>query len=149
MVALQLPGQKLAKLAAFLSCRAETVPAERMVAKIVANSVVLAIFLTMCKSSFQLKSRMMPRLGVPCYFFGGLTGPGSLTHPPVVPVRISQMQPPLQCTVVLHAPLQTESKLADVRSCRAETVPAQRTAVAMAASNVFLIVFPMVHSPFQ
>jgi hypothetical protein len=82
------------------------------------------------------------------YFFGGLSGPGSLTHPPVVPVRISQIQPPLQCTVVLHAPLQTGSKLAGVRSCRAETVPAQRTAVAIAASNVFLIVLFMVHSPF-
>jgi hypothetical protein len=68
MVALQLPGQKLAKLVAFLSCRAETVPAERMVAKMVANSVILAIFLTMCKSSFQLKSRMMPRLGVRAIF---------------------------------------------------------------------------------
>jgi hypothetical protein len=56
MVALQLPGQKPANPVSFLSCRAETVPAERMVAKMVANSVVLAIFLTMCKSSFQLKS---------------------------------------------------------------------------------------------
>jgi hypothetical protein len=83
------------------------------------------------------------------YFFGGLSGPGSLTHPPVVPVRISQMQAPLQCTVVLHAPLQTGSKLADVRSCRAETVPAQRTAPAIAARNVLLILLLMIHSPFQ
>ena len=56
MVALQLPGQKPATLVSFRSCRAETVPAERMVAKMVANSVVLAIFLTMCKRSFHSKA---------------------------------------------------------------------------------------------
>ena len=59
------------------------------------------------------------------------------------------MQPPVQCTVALHAPLQTGSKLAGVVSCRAETVPAQRTAVAIAARNVFLIFLLMVHSPFS
>ncbi|MGC2745552.1 MAG: hypothetical protein WA672_20470 [Candidatus Angelobacter sp.] len=37
------------------------------------------------------------------YFAGGLTRPGSLTHPPVVPLGISQIQPLLQCTVALHA----------------------------------------------
>jgi hypothetical protein len=68
MVALQLPGQKPATLVSFLSCRAETVPAERIEAKMVANSAVLAIFLTMCKSSFQLKSRMIPGLGVRAIF---------------------------------------------------------------------------------
>ncbi len=52
MVALQLPGQKPAKLVSFLSCRAETVPAERMVAKMVANSVILAIFLIISKTPF-------------------------------------------------------------------------------------------------
>jgi hypothetical protein len=59
------------------------------------------------------------------------------------------MQPPLQCTVALHAPLQTGSRLVGVRSCRAETVPAQRTAIAIAARNVFLIALLMIHSPFQ
>jgi hypothetical protein len=66
----------------------------------------------------------------------------------VVPLKIWQMQGPLQWTVVLHVPLQTGSKLAGVRSCRAEIVPAQRTAAAIAARNVFLIVLPMIHSPF-
>jgi hypothetical protein len=84
----------------------------------------------------------------PSYFTGFLTGPGSLTHPPVVPVRISQMQAPLQCTVVLHAPLQTGSRLACVRSCRAETVPAQRTAAAIPVKIKFLIVLPIVLSHF-
>jgi hypothetical protein len=59
------------------------------------------------------------------------------------------MQPPVQCTVVLHAPLQTGSRFVGVRSCRAETVPAQRTAMAIAARNVFLIVLLMIDSPFQ
>lgn len=59
------------------------------------------------------------------------------------------MHAPLQGMVALHVPLQTGSKLARVRSCRAETVPAQRTAVAIAARNVFLIVLLMIHTPFQ
>src|SRR5438270_2179012 len=89
--------------------------------------------------------------GTSCYsyFFGGLAGPGSLTHPPVVPVSISQMQPPLQCTVVLHAPLQTGSKLAGVRSCRAETVPAHRTAMIIAANEKLWMVFLMINPLFQ
>src|SRR5579864_166616 len=71
----------------------------------------------------------------------GLTGPGSLTHPPVVPVSISQMQPPVQGFVALQVPRQTGSTDAWVRNWRAETVPAQSTAVKMTASNVFLMVF--------
>jgi len=90
----------------------------------------------------------MPRHPLPNYFFGGLSGPGSLTHPPVVPVKIWQMQPPLQGMVALQVPLQTGSKLPRVRSCRAETVPAQRTAMANAARNVFLIVLLMIHASF-
>jgi hypothetical protein len=37
-----------------------------------------------------------------------------------------------------------------LRSCRAETVPALRTAAIIAASNIFLIAFLfMIHSPFR
>ena len=43
---------------------------------------------------------------------GGLTGPGSLTHPPVVPLRISQRQPPKQGLDALHVPRQAGSMLA-------------------------------------
>ena len=50
--------------------------------------------------------------------------------------------------VALHLPLQTGSKLARVRSCRAETVPAPRTAMANAAKNAFLIVLLMIHFSF-
>src|SRR4051794_38631347 len=127
--------------ACLCNCRAETVPAHRTVIIRAAKSVAL-LFLPMLVP-FEKKHRT-PRHPLPNYFTGFLTGPGSLTHPPVVPVRISQMQAPLQCTVVLHAPLQTGSRLACVRSCRAETVPAQRTAAAIPVKIMFLIVLPIV-----
>jgi len=90
-------------------------------------------------------------MGISCssYFFGGLTGPGSLTHAPEVPVNIWQMQPPLQGTVALHVPLQTGSKLVGVRSCRAETVPAQRTAMIIAANEKFWMAFLMMCPSFN
>jgi len=58
------------------------------------------------------------------------------------------MQAPLQGLVALQVPLHAGSRLAGVRSCRVETVPAQRTAVAIAARNVFLIILLMIHSSF-
>jgi hypothetical protein len=58
------------------------------------------------------------------------------------------MQAPLQGIVALHVPLQAGIRLAGVRSCRAEIVPAQRTAMAIAARNVFLIVFLIFTSSF-
>ena len=64
-------------------------------------------------------------------------------------MNIWQMQGPLQWTVVLHVPLQTGNKLAGVRSCRAETVPAQKTAIMMAANERFWMVFLMICSSFQ
>lgn len=143
-VALQRPLQTPITPGCLCNCRAETVPAHRTVITSAAKNAAL-IFLPMIRSPFRRKDG--GRHSLPSYFFGGLSGPGSRTHPPVVPVRISQMQAPLQCTVALHAPLQTGSRLAGVRSCRAETVPAQRTAMAIAARNVFLIVLLMVHSP--
>jgi hypothetical protein len=39
--------------------------------------------------------------------------------------------------------------VASLRNCRAESVPAQSTAVTMAASNVDLIVFVFMISPFK
>jgi hypothetical protein len=50
--------------------------------------------------------------------------------------------------VALHRPLHTPISPGLLCSCRAETVPAQRTAVAIAARNVFLIVLLMIHSSF-
>jgi hypothetical protein len=86
----------------------------------------------------------MPRHPLPSYFAGGRSGPGSLTHPPVVPLKIWQMQGPLHGLVALHVPLQNGSKLEGVRRCWAETVPAQRTAMVSAANEKFWIIFFMI-----
>jgi hypothetical protein len=83
------------------------------------------------------------------YFFGGLTGPGSLTHAPEVPVNIWQMQGPLQGLVALHVPVQVGSRLGFFCNCRAETVPAQRTAMIIAANEKFWMVFLMICPSFQ
>jgi hypothetical protein len=37
---------------------------------------------------------------------------------------------------MLQVPLQVSDALASIRNCRAETVPAQRTAVSMSAGNI-------------
>ena len=147
-VALQRPLQTPITPGCLCNCRAETVPAHRTVITRAAKSVAL-ILLPMIRSPFKQKSSGCRGIRFPSYFFGGLSGPGSLTHPPVVPLKIWQMQGPLHGLVALHVPTQAGNSLADVCNCRAETVPAQRTAVAIAAKNVFLIVLLMVHSPFQ
>jgi hypothetical protein len=83
------------------------------------------------------------------YFVFGLAAGGSCAQKPVVcPLSIQQVQRPPQCTVALHVVPQAPGKaLVSVFNCRAEIVPAQRTAVAIAAMNVFLIVLLMIHSP--
>jgi hypothetical protein len=55
-VALQVVPQEGIDLAGVLNCPAETVPANRTVATIAANSVVLPIFLTMVRVSFPYKA---------------------------------------------------------------------------------------------
>jgi hypothetical protein len=132
-------------LGVFRNCRAETVPAHKTPLTSAARNAVLIIFVPMIALLHDVGWRQA-NCG---YFAVGRSGPGSLTHPPVVPLKIWQMQAPLQGLVALHVPLQNGSKLDGVRSCRAETVPAQRTAVASAARNVFLIVLLMIHSSFQ
>ncbi len=147
-VALQRPLQTPIRAGCLCNCRAETVPAHRTVITRAAKSVAL-IFLPMIALLSSKRAADAEASAFPNYFFGGLSGPGSLTHPPVFPLNIWQRQGPLQWTVVLHVPLQTGSRLAGVCNCRAETVPAQRTAAAIAASNVFLIVLLIIHSPFS
>ena len=147
MVALHRPLHTPISPGLLCNCRAETVPAHRAVITRAAKSVAL-VFLPMI-ALLKAKEQRMPRHPLPSYFFGGLSGPGSLTHPPVVPIRISQRQPPVQGFIALHVPRQTGSRLACFCNCRAETVPAQRTAVAITARNAFLIVLLMIHSPFQ
>src|SRR5437868_5833927 len=85
------------------------------------------------------------------YFFGGLTGPGSLTHAPVMgcdeqngwPVSMGtiQRQPVWQGLVALQPPPQVAEPFASLRNCRAETVPAQRTPMTSAVKNIDLIFF--------
>jgi hypothetical protein len=52
-----------------------------------------------------------------------------------------QKQPLAQGRVALQVPPHVVPLWVWSRNCRAETVPAQRTAVTMAASNVVLMVF--------
>jgi hypothetical protein len=64
-----------------------------------------------------------------------------------VSIRTTQMQPVLQGLVALQPPPQVANPVASIRSCRAETVPAQRTAAAIAVKTMFLIVLRMVRPP--
>jgi hypothetical protein len=77
----------------------------------------------------------------PCYFAGDWSPVGCDEQNPVVDSRgKAQMQPLEHCSELLQAPRQAKP-LASVRNWRAETVPAQRTAVTNVASNVFLKIF--------
>jgi hypothetical protein len=59
------------------------------------------------------------------------------------------MQPLAHCVEEVQLPRQAKP-VALLRSCRAETVPALRTAAIIAASKIFLIAFLfMIHSPFR
>jgi hypothetical protein len=57
----------------------------------------------------------------------------------------TQEQAPLQGWVALQRPLQTPISPALLCNCRAETVPAHRTAVTIAASNVDVIFLLMIN----
>jgi len=146
MVALHRPLHTPISPGLLCNCRAETVPAHKTVITRATESVAL-VFLPMVALLSSKRART-PRHPLPSYLFGGLTGPGSLTHPPVVPLKIWQMQGPLQGLVALHVPVHAGNSLAFICSCRAETVPAQRTAVAIAARNMFFNLLLMIHSSF-
>src|SRR5690242_4946047 len=97
MVALHRPLHTPISPGLLCNCRAETVPAHRTVITRATKSVAL-VFLSMI-APFKQKSSGCRGHPLASYFFGGLSGPGSLTHPPVVPLKIWQMQGPLQWTV--------------------------------------------------
>jgi hypothetical protein len=59
------------------------------------------------------------------------------------------MQPVLQGLFAPQLPPQVAEVFASMRNWRAETVPAQRTAVTMAASDMDLIVLIFMISPFK
>jgi len=75
------------------------------------------------------------------YFLGDATPAGRVVQNAVNGVVKEQKQPVAQGRVALHVPPQVVEPGAPFRNCRAETVPAQSTAVTIAASNVFLTVF--------
>jgi hypothetical protein len=59
------------------------------------------------------------------------------------------MHAPLQGFVALQVPVQAGNRLDFFCNCRAETVPAQRTAIITAANEKFWIVFLMICPSFQ
>jgi hypothetical protein len=81
------------------------------------------------------------------YFFGDATPASFVVQNPVVGVVKEQTHPAVaHGWVKLQVPPQVMvvNPFTPLRSCRAETVPAQRTAVMIAASNVFLIALPII-----
>jgi hypothetical protein len=63
----------------------------------------------------------------------------------VVGVVKEQTQPAVaQGRVALQVPPQVGTVAATLRNCRAETVPAQRTATEIAVRNIFSILLPMI-----
>jgi len=142
---LQLPLHAAKPLLSVRNWRADTVPAHSTAVTIAVMNVDLSIFLPMIAPSSNGDTEQCPRGVHSIGFFGGFTGPGSLTHAPDVPLKIWQMQAPLQGFVALQVPVQVGSRLDFFCNWRAETVPAQRTAVTMAIKNVFLIVFLIIN----
>jgi hypothetical protein len=89
------------------------------------------------------KEQRMPRHPLPGYFFGGTTPPSFVVQNAVNGVVKEQTQPLVaQGWVALQVPPQV-NPLAPLRNCRAETVPAHRTATAITASDRFWIFFLM------
>jgi hypothetical protein len=139
-----VPVQAGNSLGFVCSCRAETLPAHKTAAIEIASDAFLMA------SMFMIISFLIGNRSLSPYFNTVAPGMGC-DEQNVLPVsiRTTQMQPVLQGLVALQPPPQLANPLVSVRSCRAETVPAQRTAVTITARNVFFIVFlPMIHLPF-
>jgi hypothetical protein len=82
------------------------------------------------------------------YFVCDCNPAGRTVQNAVVGVVKEQKQPVAQGWMELHLPLHVVGAWATVRNWLAETVPAQRTAAAIAERIVFLIVLLMIHSSF-
>src|SRR5262249_32278152 len=63
-----------------------------------------------------------------------------------VSIRTMQRHPVRQGWVLSHPPPHEAKPLASIRSCRAESVPAQRTAATIAMRNTVIIFFVMTTS---
>jgi hypothetical protein len=145
-VLLQLPLQAAKPLASVRNWRAETVPTQRTAVTIVASNVDLITFLLMIHSPLRDKaSSVIPPAGLTCcYFPEGATPPGRTVQNAVNGVVKEQKQPAVQGWVELQLPPQAKP-FGSFRNWRAETVPAQTTAMTMVANKVDLTIFlPMI-----
>jgi len=139
----QLPPHVAVPFALLCNCRAETVPAHKTPMTSAAKKVDL-IFFFMIPSSCVFKGWNFfrkPASRLRHYFPGATTPAGRVVQNAVNGVVNEQKQPLAQACVALHVPPHVVAAGAPFRNCRAETVPAQRTAVSMAANNVVLMVF--------
>ena len=84
-----------------------------------------------------------------CLDLSASYGGSETQDPSVAPFICTQEHAPLHGCVALQRPLQTPISPAFLCSCRAETVPAKRTAVTIPASNVGLIFLLTVAPPFR
>jgi hypothetical protein len=142
-VRLQVPPQVVVLLALLLNCRAETVPAQRTTATIVDSNVVFISFLLMLVFLSYSKSKTGPS-GPICF---STAAPGiGCDEQNGVPVSIGKMQrqPLAQGLLTPQLPPHVVNPLAPLRNCRAETVPAQRTAETIAVKNMVFILVLMV-----
>jgi hypothetical protein len=121
----------------FFNCRAESVPAQRTAVIIVASNVFLIAFLLMVCSPFR-PSSLMRGLHL-CYLPAGASPAGRVVQNAVNGVVKEQKQPLAQGCVELQLPPQA-NPLTPLRNWRAETVPAHRTDVTMAANNMVLAI---------
>jgi hypothetical protein len=78
-------------------------------------------------------------------YFAGLNAGGRMHDPVLVPAGMLQKQSMLQDMCLLQMPPQKGLVAEGFRNWRAETVPAQTTAMTTVANNVDLIIFlPMI-----
>jgi hypothetical protein len=80
-------------------------------------------------------------------YFGDTTPAGRDVQNAVNGVVKEQKQPLAQGRVALQVPPQVVEPWESFRNCRAETVPAERTAVIMAIRNVFLMILFVINTP--
>jgi len=145
-LALQLPPQAK-PWASLRNCRAERVPAPRVAASIATSNKLLMIFPLIFHSPLRL-TNFTPALAA-CYFFTGTAPASFVVQNAVNGVVKEQTQPLAQAWVRLQVPPQVVDCRAWLCNWRAETVPAQRAAVAMIANKRVGIVFLIIVLPFN
>jgi hypothetical protein len=141
LVALQVPPQVGDAFTPSRNWRAETVPAQRAARTNAANAKVWMFFLIIALLSTARLDRCSRRFP---YLITVAPGMGCDEQNALFDsMGKMQRQPLAQGLLMPQLPPQVAKPLSPERSWRAETVPAQRTAVIIAASNVVLIFFVM------